>query len=318
MLVLVLLSLGLNLHTCRPFPNQLPDLGLHAPGQIPLADPLQDYERLDAELAGDGGNGTGSVEGCGPCELDLCPETRGCRAGLVRDSCGCCEECGNLEGQACDPGDRSVFYGLCGTGMRCAADPGPARGGGGGRGGGDEEEEEEVCICEDQEVVCGSDGSTYINMCQFREAAFSEPSLEPRGRSPCRTVPVIKVPPQNQVQGTGSSLVFLCEVFAFPMALVEWRKDGQDVVLPGDDPHISVQSRGGPLKFELSSWLQIEGAEPGDSGTYRCIAHNNLGSVSASAVLDVLGAEDLASYLSNSVSEMKQLMDATDYDEDFY
>ncbi|MEQ2183327.1 Kazal-type serine protease inhibitor domain-containing protein 1, partial [Goodea atripinnis] len=53
--------------------------------------------------------------------------------------------------------------------------------------------------------------------------------------------PVIKVPPQNQVKGTGSSLVFLCEVFAFPLALVEWRKDGCDGILPGDDPHISVQ-----------------------------------------------------------------------------
>lgn len=52
---------------------------------------------------------------------------------------------------------------------------------------------------------------------------------------------IIKVPPHSQVNGTGSSLVFLCEVFAFPMALVEWRKEGQDVVLPGDDPHISVQ-----------------------------------------------------------------------------
>ncbi|XP_051255704.1 kazal-type serine protease inhibitor domain-containing protein 1-like [Dicentrarchus labrax] len=41
------------------------------------------------------------------------------------------------------------------------------------------------------------------------------------------------------------------------MTLVEWRKEGRDVVLPGDDPHISVQSRGGPLKFEHSSWLQI-------------------------------------------------------------
>lgn len=50
------------------------------------------------------------------------------------------------------------------------------------------------------------------------------------------------------------------------------------------------QSRGGPLKFELSSWLQIEGAGPEDSGTYRCIARNNLGSVSASAVLGILGA----------------------------
>lgn len=97
------------------------------------------------------------------------------------------------------------------------------------------------------------------------------------------------------------------------MALVEWRKEGQDVVLPGDDPHISVQvratptrlpsarpltaslslqSRGGPLKFELSSWLQIEGAGPEDSGTYQCIARNSLGSASASAMLGILGAGD--------------------------
>ena len=48
------------------------------------------------------------------------------------------------------------------------------------------------------------------------------------------------------------------------------------------------QSRGGPQRFELSSWLQIEGAEHKDSGTYRCVARNNLGSVSASATLGVL------------------------------
>uniref|UniRef100_A0A3B5BGD3 Kazal-type serine peptidase inhibitor domain 3 n=1 Tax=Stegastes partitus TaxID=144197 RepID=A0A3B5BGD3_9TELE len=280
MRVLVLLAVCVTLHSCRGLPSRLPALSASSPGQLLLSDPLLDYDRLDEELGG--GNRTGGAERCGPCEPDLCPETRGCRAGLVPDSCGCCLECGNLEGQACDPGDRSRFYGLCGTGLRCEAErrsagraPGPA-----------------VCACEEQQPVCGSDGTTYMNMCRFREAAFSNPQLQSRGRSPCRTgrLPVIKVPPQNQVNGTGSSLVFLCEVFAFPMALVEWRKEGRDVVLPGDDPHISVQSRGGPLKFELSSWLQIEGAEPGDSGTYRCIARNNLGSVSASAVLGVLGA----------------------------
>lgn len=115
------------------------------------------------------------------------------------------------------------------------------------------------------------------------------------------------------------------------------------------------------MKFELSSWLQIEGAGPGDSGTYRCIARNSLGSVSASALLGILGAgdwfrgcgcsleapsdgvvtpprparqlrsglmlmmspvclstEELSSYLANSMSEMKQLMGAADYDQDFY
>ncbi|CAK6984161.1 kazal-type serine protease inhibitor domain-containing protein 1-like [Scomber scombrus] len=304
---LLLLSLSLNLHTCRAVPSELPGLSTEPPGQLSLTDPLQDEEP---------GLAAGGRDSCGQCEPELCPETRGCRAGLVRDSCGCCKECGNLEGQACDPGNRSVFYGLCGTGLRCQADPRPAEGDGGEGGG--EDEEEEVCVCQQQDPVCGSDGTTYMNLCQFREAAFSRPELKTKGKGPCKTVPVIKVPPQSQVNGTGSSLVFLCEVFAFPMALVEWRKEGRDIILPGDDPHISVQSRGGPLKFELSSWLQIEGAEPEDSGTYRCIARNNLGSVSASAVLGVLGAEELSSYLANSVSEMKQLMDATDYDQDFY
>ncbi|XP_074495787.1 kazal-type serine protease inhibitor domain-containing protein 1-like [Sebastes fasciatus] len=297
-LVLVL-SLCLNLHTCRTFPNQLPVLSTEPPGI---------------------GTGTGTWigAGCGPCEPDLCPQTRGCRAGLVLGLCSCCQECANLEGQTCDPGDRSVLYGLCGTGMRCRTDPRPA-GGPGDRGeDGPDEEEDQVCVCEDQDPVCGSDGLTYMNICQFRETSFSRPDLKTRGQGPCKTVPVIKVPPLSQVNGTGSSLAFLCEVFAFPMALVEWRKEGRDIVLPGDDPHISVQSRGGPQRFELSSWLQIEGAGPEDSGTYRCVARNNVGTASASAVLGVLGAEELSSYLANSVSEMKQLMDDTDYDQDFY
>lgn len=49
---------------------------------------------------------------------------------------------------------------------------------------------------------------------------------------------------------TGQDVIFGCEVFAYPMASIEWRKDGLDIQLPGDDPHISVQvgawSRGFP------------------------------------------------------------------------
>uniref|UniRef100_A0A8D3DHJ6 Kazal-type serine protease inhibitor domain-containing protein 1-like n=1 Tax=Scophthalmus maximus TaxID=52904 RepID=A0A8D3DHJ6_SCOMX len=225
---LALLGLCLTLHTCRD------------PG---------------------GGGGRSRTGGCGRCELDLCPESRSCRAGLVPDSCGCCRECGNLEGQACDPGDRSVFYGLCGTGLRCQVDPRA-------------EDEEEVCVCEEQEPVCGSDGTTYMNMCQFRETAFSRPELRTRGRGPCRTVPVIKVRPQSQVNGTGSICVTSCQ-YETAVCITS---------CPSLSPSV-LQSRGGPLKFELSSWLQIEGAELADSGTYRCIARNNLGSVSASAVL---------------------------------
>uniref|UniRef100_A0A3P9M7X1 Kazal-type serine peptidase inhibitor domain 3 n=1 Tax=Oryzias latipes TaxID=8090 RepID=A0A3P9M7X1_ORYLA len=308
MQVLVLFCLCLNLDCVftRPNPVQSFQNLTDAPEQFTLEDPVLDYDLFHEDLEG-GGNGTGGAGGCGPCDPELCPETRGCRAGLVPDRCGCCQECANLEGQACDPGDRNRFYGLCGSGLRCQGDPNPASG-----------EEEEVCVCEDQEPVCGSDGTTYTNMCQFRQANFSEPNLQLSARGPCRTVPVIKVPPQSQLNGSGGSLLFFCEVFAFPMALVEWRKDGRDVVLPGDDPHISVQSRGGPLKFELSSWLQIERAEQSDSGTYHCTARNDLGSVSASAVLRVLEAEELSSHLASSVAEMMQLMGHTDYDLDSY
>lgn len=169
---LLLLALCLNLHSGRALPKQQSERpgpgseGEPGPGEGRLGDALQ--------------NGTGSV--CGTCEKELCPENRGCRAGLVLDPCGCCLECGNLEGQACDPGERSVYYGLCGTGLRCRAEPRRA-----GPEGGVDEEDEQVCVCEQQEAVCGSDRVTYINMCQFREAAFSRPGLRTEGEGPCKT-----------------------------------------------------------------------------------------------------------------------------------
>ncbi|KAM9475026.1 kazal-type serine peptidase inhibitor domain 3 [Clarias gariepinus] len=240
---------------------------------------------------------------CEQCVPELCPPARGCSAGIVRDSCSCCFECGNLEGQPCDPGDRNVYYGLCGEGLECKSDTG--------------ETQEPVCACAAQEPLCGSDGQTYMNLCKYKEAAFSNPGLA-SSHGPCKTVPIIKVPPRNMVNVTGSSAVFLCEVFAFPMALVEWRKEGKEDILPGDDPHISVQSRGGPQKYELSSWLQIEDATRVDSGTYRCIAKNSLGNVSSTVVLGILPPDEMSAYLEESMKESMGYDPIRDYDGNYY
>ncbi|CAL8332978.1 unnamed protein product [Arctogadus glacialis] len=308
-MIRLVLWLFLSINTSSCFPNYASD-----DTDQPI-DPLLDYDRLDDAFD----RVRNDTLRCEPCEPDLCPLALGCRAGVLLDACGCCKECGNLEGQPCDPGERSVYYGRCGSGLSCRVDhrgPGP-----GGERDREEEGDEPQCVCTEQEPVCGSEGITYLNICQFREANFSNPQLKLSEREPCKTVPVIKVAPENQVKGEGSSLVFLCEVFAFPMAQVDWTRDGHQVLLPGDDPHISVQSRGGPQRFELSSWLQIEGAEHKDSGTYRCVARNNLGSVSASATLGVLSQEELSAYLTASVSEMKEMLDYSQprgEDQDYY
>ncbi|XP_066500371.1 kazal-type serine peptidase inhibitor domain 3 [Hoplias malabaricus] len=289
--------------------------------------PHYTYEDMDEDLAlsfdyykdvdaGDYRNGTE----CEECVPELCPETRGCRAGLVRDGCGCCLECGNLEGQSCDLGDRNILYGVCGEDLECKLDFAADRNqdvDGDGDGDEDGAVPEAQCVCVSQEPLCGSDGKTYMNLCKLKEAAFLSPGLN-GSAGPCRTVPVIKVPPRSVVNETGSSVVFLCEVFAFPMALVEWKKDGKDVILPGDDPHVSVQTRGGPQKYELSSWLQIEEAGRLDSGTYRCVARNDLGNVSASAVLGILPPDEMTVYMEETVKGLTGYDQMTFDDGDYY
>ncbi|KAJ8401005.1 hypothetical protein AAFF_G00389620 [Aldrovandia affinis] len=275
-----------------------------------LEDAEEDVEPADfddmVEDETEGRNGTL----CDQCSQELCPEAVGCRAGVVLDRCRCCPECGNLEGQPCDlDPTANTFYGLCGSDLQCQIDISDL-----GLG----EVPEPQCMCKVQEAVCGSDGRTYMNMCQFKATAYSTAGLTVKGNGPCQTVPLIKVPPHNLVNVTGSTVAFLCEVFAFPMALIEWRKDGNDAILPGDDPHISVQSRGGPLKYELSSWLQIEGLASEDAGTYRCVAHNALGNIAASAVVGVLGPDEMSAYLSENMTEMLEYDQPREYDEDYY
>lgn len=53
--------------------------------------------------------------------------------------------------------------------------------------------------------------------------------------------PVISMPPQDVQNFTGNDVIFGCEVSAYPMPHIEWKKKGNKMFLPGDDTHISVQ-----------------------------------------------------------------------------
>ncbi|XP_064811719.1 kazal-type serine protease inhibitor domain-containing protein 1-like isoform X1 [Oncorhynchus masou masou] len=235
-------------------------------------------------------------EGCGECERERCPlAPSNCPAGQVQDSCGCCEQCGNVEGQQCDPDGAQLFYGRCGEGLVCQRRTRKARR---GRRRG---EPEPKCVCEAQGSVCGSDGRTYPNLCQLREAASRKgTTLRLTGQGPCYSAPRISRAPRDLSNYTGNDIVFGCEVSAFPLPNLSWRKKGSDNFLPGDDPHISVQTppslsssqaRGGPQRYTVSTWLQIQNLHLSDAGIYSCISHNALGETSASARLTVLRQE---------------------------
>lgn len=106
-------------------------------------------------------------EGCAPCRPEECAEPRGCLAGRVRDVCGCCWECANLEGQLCDLDPSAHFYGRCGEQLECRLDAGGdlSRG----------EVPEPLCACRSQRPLCGSDGRTYAQICRLQEAARARP-----------------------------------------------------------------------------------------------------------------------------------------------
>lgn len=106
-------------------------------------------------------------EGCAPCRPEECAAPRGCLAGRVRDACGCCWECANLEGQLCDLDPSAHFYGRCGEQLECRLDAGGdlSRG----------EVPEPLCACRSQRPLCGSDGRTYAQICRLQEAARARP-----------------------------------------------------------------------------------------------------------------------------------------------
>ncbi|XP_054261099.1 insulin-like growth factor-binding protein-related protein 1 [Macrosteles quadrilineatus] len=225
---------------------------------------------------------------CPPCDPSTCPKEpeRDCLLGPVPDPCECCSHgvCGLDEGHPCynasvykDQPDKRRL-GACAPNMLCIPrdDLGPG-------------ETETVCKCAEARAACGSDNKTYDSTCKMiRSEKNTRVTLQHWG--PCHHTPQVTSGPENKSMFTGQPAVLDCEAKGFPVPSITWEfvsGDSSVVVLPGDNPLVSVQSRGGPESLMVSSWVQIQQARKSDSGTYSCVASNSEGTSRAVAQLSV-------------------------------
>ncbi|XP_072263103.1 kazal-type serine protease inhibitor domain-containing protein 1-like [Pyxicephalus adspersus] len=214
---------------------------------------------------------------CSPCQEVRCPPApQRCPAGKVKDRCGCCLECANVEGQMCDLPWMKHHFGTCGEDLRCQVKVGHS--------------EEPQCVCPSQGSVCGTDRRTYKNICRLQEAARTKRRtvLNVKHTGPCQEAPVLLSSLQDIIAVIGQTVILGCEVSAQPMADLEWRKEEIKGPLPGDSGHIIVQSRGGPQRHQVTGWLQIHNVRQRDAGLYTCHGRNRFGEVSTSARLSVI------------------------------
>lgn len=101
----------------------------------------------------------------------------------LQDKCDCCFVCGQREGERCFNGSITVLppqykkYQACGDSMLCLLRTDVDL----------EDPPEAICSCEDATRVCGSDGTTYENICKLTEERYiRRDGLVVSSRSPCR------------------------------------------------------------------------------------------------------------------------------------
>ncbi|XP_077992776.1 insulin-like growth factor-binding protein-related protein 1 [Glandiceps talaboti] len=246
---------------------------------------------------------------CEPCKPEECTRQFGCVSGMVKDRCDCCDVCGNREGMRCDRDEivkvnpQKYKYGKCGKNLQCKAHPEstPA-------------EPFTVCYCKHNDIVCGTNGKTYLNVCQMMADAYRfGKKVSVKRVGPCPSAPWINTPPRSLYDVTVHDITLSCEVTGYPAPLIEWRKtvNGESKVLPGDDRHIAVQSRGGPEKNQLTGWLQIQGLRKIDEAEYTCTARNGYGQVHGKATIT------LSANFVEKVDEEDEENEATYEEEDY-
>lgn len=124
-----------------------------------------------------------ATHSCVPCQEERCPPApQRCPAGRVKDRCGCCWECANVEGQMCDLPWMKHHFGTCGEELICQVKVGQS--------------EEPQCVCPSKESVCGTDRRTYKNICRLQEAARTRlrTELKVKHTGPCQEGKSLWVP----------------------------------------------------------------------------------------------------------------------------
>ena len=64
-----------------------------------------------------------SADECRSCNVEDCFPVGDCVAGVLKDSCGCCDVCAKSEFELCDHVDsanyQAGYHGRCGEGLEC-------------------------------------------------------------------------------------------------------------------------------------------------------------------------------------------------------
>jgi len=228
-------------------------------------------------------SGQTTLDQCGFCDVEACAPMGICAAGITLDPCGCCFVCGRVEGEKCDnytlPLAQKNQYGFCGESMACLLRTDTSS----------TEMPEALCVCENDSPVCGTDGRTYVTVCQLRQQAVSRNKIDLMMAQwgPCQTMPEISSTPEDIDAALYEEVALGCEARGYPIPTLSWHfksaATGQTMMLPGDDVMIALQVRGGPEPYMVSSWIQILKLRPDNIGTYTCTVTNVKGMVQASA-----------------------------------
>lgn len=123
------------------------------------------------------------LDECGPCDRDLhCKEALDCEVGIVKDKCGCCDACAKKEYELCEHPEvftqAGVDNGKCGENLECKLRNDLE----------DSDPDEAVCYCTMQDYLCGSDGVSYVNICELAAAGVRKgEKITIDNKGPCKS-----------------------------------------------------------------------------------------------------------------------------------